>query len=170
MKADEQRAGTRTGRRILNGMAFYNYFADKYDLLNHCWARFAASMEPRDFEGTRDGFHTLFDRFADLFDRNAELMRKIFAHNGLDGALMRSLTAYFIARMRESFRANHCYHLEVAGGLPQDLLADFCANTMLLIMRWTFLSATPISRDQAHALIDQLIINTETSGTATTKQ
>ena len=200
MKADEQRAGTRTGRRILNGMAdallelvgeqsfeqvrvnaiceradypratFYNYFADKYDLLNHCWARFAASMEPRDFEGTRDGFHTLFDRFAGLFDRNAELMRKIFAHNGLDGALMRSLTAYFIARMRESFRANHCYHLEVAGGLPQDLLADFCANTMLLIMRWTFLSATPISRDQAHALIDQLIINTETSGTATTKQ
>ena len=97
-------------------------------------------------------------------------MRKIFAHNGLDGALMRSLTAYFIARMRESFRANHCYHLEVAGGLPQDLLADFCANTMLLIMRWTFLSATPISRDQAHALIDQLIITTETSGTATTKQ
>ena len=99
MKADEQRAGTRTGRRILNGMAdallelvgeqsfeqvrvnaiceradypratFYNYFADQYDLLNHCWARFAASMEPRDFEGTRDGFHTLFDRFADLFDR-----------------------------------------------------------------------------------------------------
>ena len=54
--------------------------------------------------------------------------------------------------------------------MPQDLLADFCANTMLLIMRWTFLSATPISRDQAHALIDQLIINTETSGTATTKQ
>lgn len=124
MKADEQRAATRAGRRILNGMSdallelvseqsleqvrvnaicehadypratFYNYFADKYDLLNHCWARFAASMEPQDFEGASDGFHTLFDRFANLFDRHSELMKAIFAHNGLDGALMRSLTSY----------------------------------------------------------------------------
>lgn len=200
MKADEQRAATRAGRRILNGMSdallelvseqsleqvrvnaicehadypratFYNYFADKYDLLNHCWARFAASMEPQDFEGASDGFHTLFDRFANLFDRHSELMKAIFAHNGLDGALMRSLTSYFTARVRESCRTNHCYRLEVSDGMPQDLLADFCANTMLLIVRWTFLSTTPISREQAHALIDQLIINTETSGSASRKE
>ena len=209
MKADEQRAGTRTGRRILNGMAdallelvgeqsfeqvrvnaiceradypratFYNYFADKYDLLNHCWARFAASMEPRDFEGTRDGFHTLFDRFADLFDRNAELMRKIFAHNGLGVLLCCALALGGCGGGRKggSLPPAESGSFEGPKGsiadlrrLPQDLLADFCANTMLLIMRWTFLSATPISRDQAHALIDQLIINTETSGTATTKQ
>lgn len=200
MKADEQRAATRAGRRILNGMSdallelvseqsleqvrvnaicehadypratFYNYFADKYDLLNHCWARFAASMEPQDFEGASDGFHTLFDRFANLFNRHSELMKAIFAHNGLDGALMRSLTSYFTARVRESCRTNHCYRLEVSDGMPQDLLADFCANTMLLIVRWTFLSTTPISREQVHALIDQLIINTETSGSASRKK
>jgi AcrR family transcriptional regulator len=200
MKADEQRATTRSGRRILNGMSdallemvseqsfeqvrvnaiceradypratFYNYFADKYDLLDHCWARFAASMETQDFEGASDGFHTLFDRFADLFDRNRELMKAIFSHNGLDGALMRSLTSYFTTRVRESCRANHCYRLEVSGGVPQDLLADFCANTMLLIVRWTFLSATPIGREQAHDLIDQLIVNTETGCPASQKK
>ena len=189
MKADDTRTSTRTGRRIVTGLTdamfalaseqpferirvnaiceradypratFYNYFSDKYDLLDKCWERLEQGFEPPDHAQSGEGFHTFFDHVADLFERNIDLMHAIVQHNGIDGVLMHSLVSYLTSRMRRSFRDNDCYHLHGTVAMPEDMMADFCSNTMLLIVRWTFLSVSPITRKQAHQLIDRLIIN-----------
>ena len=189
MKADDKRISTRTGRRIVTGLTdamfalaseqaferirvnticeradypratFYNYFSDKYDLLNHCWIRMEQGFAPADYMQAGNGFHALFDHIADLFEQHIDLMHAVLRHDGIEGELMHSLVTYLTARMRQTFRDNGCYHLHGSVDMPQDMMADFCSNTMLLIIRWTFLGASPISHEQAHQLIDDLIIH-----------
>ena len=58
---------------------FYNYFDDKYDLLNYCWFVLAEKVHIDEAQKFKPDaiVVTYFDRLYDLFDDNSQLVSAI---------------------------------------------------------------------------------------------
>ena len=68
---------------------FYNYFEDKYDLLEYCWSLIKDQIrleEALDICHPHETFE-LFGRLYDCFKEHKKLLTKIMAHNPVEGEL-----------------------------------------------------------------------------------
>ena len=135
---------------------FYNYFDDKYDLLNYCWRRVAEEV---DFEGFRelDPAQTtvvFFDRLCDVIDAHAEQMAGIVRHNDEVGYLFGSLRMYLDARVCEIVAAGLCGKVFP---IPSEVVAEHFGNTIMLVLKWLYLREPLKTRDQAHVALDYLL-------------
>ncbi|MSE22511.1 TetR/AcrR family transcriptional regulator, partial [Lactobacillus parabuchneri] len=117
---------------------FYNYFDDKYDLLNYCWYVIAQEIQVDQAPEavSNKSLIIYFDRLYDVFKSHAQLLNNILQYNDFSGQLGNSFINYFKNKMQEIFTTSIDYSKL---GLPVELVADHCSETVILVLKWIFL-------------------------------
>ncbi|KRL63241.1 transcriptional regulator [Lentilactobacillus diolivorans DSM 14421] len=135
---------------------FYNYFDDKYDLVDYCWYTLAKEIQVdkvTKVESDR-ALIVYFDRLYDIFDKNKHLLNNILQNNQFSGQLVNSFINYFKNTMQKIFRKAIDYSKY---DLPVELMADHCSDTVLLVLEWIFLRQQTTTQEQAHKYLDTLL-------------
>lgn len=135
---------------------FYNYFDDKYDLVNYCWYVLGSQLhlEERLDMNPEETLTIFFDRIYDLFSKKNELLSNILRYNPLNGYLVHNFNTYFKKIMRENFYEcldNKKYNL------PVEIIADHYSNTILLLLEWVFLKQQETTQEQIQQYLDYLL-------------
>lgn len=135
---------------------FYNYFDDKYDLLNYGWLRIGTHLRLHEASsmGAEESLHVYFDRTYELCFAHLDAIKRTLAHNTESGYLLNHLRSIMQAEIRTMLRA--CPE-RVAGRVPYELIADHFANTLLLVLEWSLLGEHSCTKPQAHEYLRHLL-------------
>ena len=135
---------------------FYNYFDDKYDLLNYCWLSLAEKIGLSEYHHAAENemLYVYFDRIFDFTRENAEAIRQVLSNNGELGYMLSSLRNFLGAQMRRIFR--DCPEAEKKE-IPNELLADHYSSTLFLVWQWITLREGGCSKERAHGYLRLLI-------------
>lgn len=127
---------------------FYNYFEDKYDLLEYCWWKMTRSLnlETLPVQPSSSGLLAAFDALYDLFNEQQDWLQAIAAHNEMSGQLVNNFVNYL-----QTFLGATLEKMVRAEGLklPLPLLARHYSHTLILLMQWIFLEGHQLSRAEA---------------------
>lgn len=132
---------------------FYNYFDDKYDLLNYCWYLLSERIKLSDFNNlpAEQLLHIYFDRLYDLFSDEKEWLDNILKNNNLNDTLFGSFTIYVKNKITEIFsvciRENPICQQAL---IPTELVAIQYSNTIILLLEWKFFNQHEMTKEQAH--------------------
>ena len=135
---------------------FYNYFDDKYDLVDYCWHVLAAEIEVDQIQSAPSDNELLiyFDRLYDILEKRQDLLKDILKNNDFSGTLITSFINYLKAIMQKIFYESQAY---TKPDVPTELMADHCSETVLLILEWIFLKQKPTTKAQAHKYLNALL-------------
>lgn len=135
---------------------FYNYFDDKYDLLNYCWYLISSEINIEEHTSipSEEVINVLFDRLYNLFNKHSELLAKILKNNPSNSPLLNHYHSYLKHTMQMVF--NEC--LDIGNkNVPLEIIAVHFSNTLLIILEATFFSPEPISLEEAHKYLNYLL-------------
>ncbi|MDO4854164.1 MAG: TetR/AcrR family transcriptional regulator [Coriobacteriia bacterium] len=134
---------------------FYNYFDDKYDLLNYCWVWLAGQMGlgRTEHEPRNQALYDIYDRMAGFTEKHAGAIRAIRVHNDEAGYLCASFHTFMAAQAREIFR--DCPYA-AESPVPADLLADHYTQTIMLVWQHCCLDGAA-SRAKALSYLEVLL-------------
>lgn len=137
---------------------FYNYFNDKYDLLNYLWFRMTAEIEQQSFDDVAPDDYLLvyFDRLYSLFERMEEKLRRILKKNLGDSYLISSMRIYLNTQIMSFFEDSP---LATGRPIPREIIAEHYANTIYMIFEWRFLKQNICSREETFAYATYLLRN-----------
>ena len=115
---------------------FYNYFLDKYDLLNMIWVFVERTINVGE-ESYSDAKSpdVYFDRLYDILASGEEEIRRVLVHNRRDGYLVASLGIYLRKSVRNMLLSMSADSLSP---LPIDMLTDHLTNTLMLVFGYRF--------------------------------
>ncbi len=135
---------------------FYNYFDDKYDLLNYCWEVLSFKIRLNEYKHGQENemLFVYFDRIYDFSKDNIEIINKIMRHNSEIGYMFSSFRNYLNNYMRLIFK--DCPEAN-SKNIPNTLLADYYSNTLFLVWKWIIVNDDTCSKKQAHAYLKMLI-------------
>ena len=136
---------------------FYNYFEDKYDLLEYCFSWIISSLYIDNFkeEKSEDLLYLYFDRAFDFLTEHREVVEKILKSNGEEGYFSSSIHTYLQKVLRKIFQATNCNKSH--GNIPKELLAEHYCNTIILLLKWSFLTRHKCTKEEAHNYIGMLL-------------
>ncbi|HBM75859.1 MAG TPA: TetR family transcriptional regulator [Clostridiaceae bacterium] len=135
---------------------FYNYFDDKYDLLNYCWYSIGRHIHLEQYAelDPEESLYIFFDRAYDFASTYLLNIQRILKFNSMDSFLINHFRGYLGTQMREIFQQSSCKnHYKI----PYEIIADHYCNTLLLILEWSFLKGKGCSKDQAHEYLKYLL-------------
>ncbi|MFL2101269.1 TetR/AcrR family transcriptional regulator [Desemzia sp. FAM 23991] len=135
---------------------FYNYFDDKYDLLNYCWHLLSSQiyLNEQQHVDSEKILATLFDRTYYLLSSHNELLNDILKHNPLNSSLIANFSIYLKRVIQDVFHEYlHFDNKEV----PIELVVDHFSNTVMLILEAIFLKRQPITLEEAHTYLNFLL-------------
>lgn len=135
---------------------FYNYFDDKYDLVNYCWIVVFNLISLDSVTPTADGaeLYQYFDHIYDFLNQNARHTKDVFAHNPPEGYLHQSLISFVHKTVRELCLASEkTSHYQI----PLEVLAANYTSTFFIIFDWWFFRQNSLSKEEGHALLDRLL-------------
>lgn len=140
---------------------FYNYFDDKYDLLDYCWYIISDQIAGQSMTQipSSQAIYVYFDRIYDLLDEHRSWLANVLKINSLNSPLILSFIEYLKKQTREIFYV--CITDEVPKSqqdIPVKLRADHYSNTLLLILEWIFFKQNQTSKEQAHAYLKTLLV------------
>lgn len=135
---------------------FYNYFDDKYDLLQYCWIRLAEEIHLDDYRHAPEDrrLDLFFDRIFDFTQQNRRQIHEILLHNPDVGYMFGSFRSFMDAQMRLIFRS--CAEA-AAAPVPREILADHYSNTILLVWKYCYAGNTACTKEQAHQYLHFLL-------------
>ncbi|KAB7790683.1 TetR/AcrR family transcriptional regulator [Bifidobacterium leontopitheci] len=135
---------------------FYNYFDDRDDLLDYCWLTLTKQANLDDLAATPSErrVDVALDAMADMLERNAATLQAIMRHNPPEGPLFGSLHRYVESQAHQIMRS--CIDRD-RFGLPADLVADHYANTMLLVLDWSYVRGHALTRGRLHEIVHALL-------------
>ena len=135
---------------------FYNYFDDRDDLLNYCWTALSGKTRIGDLEAAEPERRVdlALDMMADMLEDNAALLKEVLEHNPADGALFASMRAFITERSRDLMRT--CMDRD-RHTLPAELVADHYANTLMLVLDWSYLRGHALARPELHDYVHVLL-------------
>ncbi len=135
---------------------FYNYFDDKYDLLNYCWYSLFKQIHLEEYESLNpdESLYVLFDRAYDFITVHQNIVKNILKFNSGESFLFNHLRIQLSARMREIF--NLCQDKNLYR-IPYEIVADHYCNTIFLILEWHFIKEKNCSKVQAHEYLKFLL-------------
>lgn len=86
---------------------FYNYFDDKYDLLEYCWQTLAAQIGLSEYHHAPENemLYLYFDRIYDFTRENKSTVSQILLHNPENGYMVSSFRSFLSGQMREIFKS-----------------------------------------------------------------
>ncbi len=135
---------------------FYNYFDDKYDLLDYCWQRLALQIGFDEYHHAAENemLYLYFDRIYDFTKENEAVIRKVLSHNSEVGYMFSSFRNFLNHTMRLIFQ--DCPDA-AQKDVPNELLADHYSNTLFLIWQWTTIKNANCTKGQAHNYLCTLV-------------
>lgn len=139
---------------------FYNYFDDKYDLLEYCWYVLSEEIDLQKFTQVPSDqlLFVYFDRIYDLLYERHAWLKKILKVNPLNAALVLSFIEYLKKQTREIFYtciSSESHEQRIT--IPVELLADHYSNTILLVLEWIFFKQHTTSKTEAHQFLEFLL-------------
>lgn len=135
---------------------FYNYFDDKYDLLNFLFMRVANHVAIDEFyeAPSEDLYGLIFDKVYDLVAEVAPYIRLMMKNNAMDGYLFVSCKTYLIGRIQHHFSrlpaAETC-------PVPVDMMAEYYCNTLWLVLERCFVKEPILPKETARAYVRYLL-------------
>ena len=135
---------------------FYNYFEDKYDLLNFCWLILAKKIKIDEYHHVNENemFYVYFDRIYDFTRENETIIRKVLQQNNEMGYMFSSFRNFLNNQMRLIFK--DCPEASKKD-IPTELLADQYSNTLFLVWQWITIKENNCSKEKAHKYLHYLI-------------
>lgn len=135
---------------------FYNYFDDSYDLLHYYWLTMAKEIGVADYPAMppAERVYRLFDQAYDYLEPRRTTIRQIMKVNPLDGALVAALNL-FIRQQAQAIMQNCTFPPH--GPAPMPLVAEYYANTLLLVFEWSFLREQLTSKKAAQDCLHYLL-------------
>lgn len=135
---------------------FYNYFDDKYDLLNYCWQWLASQIRLEEYRNIEPSqcLYIFFDRIFDFTEAHRDAMEKMLQNNGESGYMFSSFRNFMTSQIRSIFKdCTVCHSYSV----PNEMVADHYSNTLLLVWQWCCRNGKNISKEDAHNYLAFLI-------------
>lgn len=135
---------------------FYNYFYDKFDLLNYCWYKATEDidMEIGEHDAPEEVLLNAFDQLYTLFTDNSSYVKKLLRHNAFDSILVSSFSEYLKTIIKDKFK--QCLNRNQSA-MPVELLSSHYSNTILLLLEWIFIDRHLLSIDEAHLYLKKLL-------------
>lgn len=139
---------------------FYNYFYDKYDLLNHCWQVMTEEIDIESYEHTpsEEVLLNAFDQLYTLFKENDGYVKSVLKYNAFDSVLVSSFSEYLKHAIKDKF--NQCLNKEETA-MPVELLSTHYSNTILLMLEWIFITGNDLTMKEAHLYLKHLLNSNE---------
>ncbi len=137
---------------------FYNYFEDKYDLLNFCWITLAKEIKIDEYHHAKENemLFIYFDRIYDFTKENIEIIQKILKNNTENGYMFSSFRNFINSYMHSIFK--DCPDANKKE-IPNTLLADQYSNTLFLMWQYIAIKEPTLSKENAHKYLHILIDN-----------
>lgn len=135
---------------------FYNYFDDKYDLLNYCWLSLAEKIGLSEYHHAPENemLYLFFDRIYAFTKQHSELISRVLSHNPEVGYMFSSFRNFLSSQMRRIFKdCPDAMHKDI----PNELLSDHYSNTLFLVWQWSAVKHTDCAKETAHAYLKQLL-------------
>lgn len=132
---------------------FYNYFDDKYDLLNYCWSQAMDLVCLDEVHATQmDGIlMETFDRIYQLLTEHQDYVNQVLAKNNY-GFLRANLYEYMLTIAEDTFKDA----MPIQSDLPIELSVAHCFDTITTVLNWIFVKQHPTSLAQAHRYLAEL--------------
>lgn len=136
---------------------FYNYFDDKYDLLNYCWMSLAEEIGLPEYHYAPESqmLFLYFDRIYSFTKEHIEFISKMLLHNSEVGYMLSSFRNFMNGQMRMIFK--DCPDA-LEKGVPTELLADHYSNTLFLVWQWTTMKEHDCGTQQAQDYLRKLLL------------
>ncbi|TGD21005.1 TetR family transcriptional regulator [Companilactobacillus suantsaicola] len=135
---------------------FYNYFDDKFDLLDFCWYKIAQDINI-EIPNPNIDKSTIIQNFAQiykLFDQYHILFQNIIDNNPIDSQLVNHFIHYFTEVIYESIKCN--LNLKAIKA-PAELVAQHCSTTIIEVLKWIFLGKHDVSLEDAEEYLNELL-------------
>ena len=135
---------------------FYNYFDDKYDLLNYCWLSLAEKIGLSEYHHApeNDMLYLFFDRIYAFTKQHSERISHVLSHNPEVGYMFSSFHNFLSSQMRRIFK--DCPDA-MQKDIPNELLADHYSNTLFLVWQWSTVKDSTCDKEQAIKYLQRLL-------------
>lgn len=135
---------------------FYNYFHDKYDLLEYCWSILEKEMKLDLYRevSSEELLYMVFNSMYDYFSLHSEELSHILYVNFLDGVLVTTFGAYMKQKILMIMTNSDCPNISI---LPYQMIAEHYCNTLLLVLEWSFVRSDKLTRMQANESLTYLL-------------
>ena len=141
---------------MLPRATFYNYFDDKYDLLEYCFMTVRDRLDSGYQEGGTcvQRMDTLMENCFDFLDENIETVQAILKNNPPNLYLINQVRFYLLSNMSAAFQDNSDSH---RFKVPQKMAANLYSQVILLILEWKYLDKEACSKTQAKEYLAQMV-------------
>lgn len=157
---EEITVGELCEKAMLPRATFYNYFDDKYDLLEYCFM----TVRDRLDSGCQDAgtcmkrMNALMENCFDFLDQNKEVVRAILKNNPPNLYLINQIRFYLLSNMSAAFKSNPDSH---RFRVPQEMAANLYSQVILIILEWKYLDKKECSKAQAKEYMEQMVSGIE---------
>lgn len=157
---EEIAVGELCEKAMLPRATFYNYFDDKYDLLEYCLttARNWLDSGGREAESCVQRMNALMERCFDLLDENSDTVQAVLKHNPPNLYLVNQIRFYLLSNMAAAFQSNPDAH---RFRVPREMAANLYSQVILLLLEWKYLDKRECTRAQARAYLEQMVSGIE---------
>lgn len=135
---------------------FYNYFNDKFDLMNQCWNEQIVKLNFDDGKRVLASqiIELFFSRAYDLVQENRDDIRLIMQHNDINDQLWTSFRSSINNILNAIFL--QCEQV-TESKLPADMLSEYLSSTCLLVLKKCFFSKKVVPLEEAQRYLKQII-------------
>lgn len=153
---EEISVGKLCEKAMLPRATFYNYFDDKYDLLEYCFMTAQKQLDSGCQEaGTCSArMNALMENCFDFLDQNIETVEKILKNNQPNQYLINQIRFYLMSSMSAAFKNNSDSH---RFKVPRGMAANLYSQVILIILEWKYLDKKECSKAQAKEYLQQMV-------------
>lgn len=157
---EEIAVGELCERAMLPRATFYNYFDDKYDLLEYCFMTIHKRLDSgcQDTGTCVDRMNALMENCIDFLDQNSEAVQAVLKNNPPNLYLINQIRFYLLSNMSAAFQSNPDSHRFV---VPREMAANLYSQVILIILEWKYLDKKACSKEQAREYLAQMVSGIE---------
>lgn len=144
-------------RSMIPRATFYNYFEDKYDLLDYAFVTALTPTMEAGFAAAAagGGYMAVIDALFANAEEHKEALAKILRRNPVGSTFTNRYEQYF---RREVYR--YIYESGVYDGyeIPQELLAKVTADVILDVYEWVYIMGHETPHEKIERYIEKMLI------------
>ena len=136
---------------------FYNYFDDKYDLLNYCWIWLATQIRLEEYPkmDPSEMIYVFFDRAYDFTKKNEMMIMQVLSRNVETGMMFGDFRNFMIRQVQKIFGEV----VKEDSPIPREIIAEHLSNTLILVWQWCNIGNKECTKEQARVYLRLLLGN-----------